>query len=150
MEGTGTKKTVFICVPMEKSNEKMLERQIAVAIEDYCKVRNCKPEDVVFVDFLHNLKSTLSKEEIDFVENKAKYPMIRWTADSISLLGECDEAILAINWTRSRICKVIATACENYFIPHIRMMKGEKNPNIEDNQKTIEYRKKHSIDVIWK
>lgn len=145
-----TKKTVFIAIPMEKSNEQMMERQIQVAKEDYCKVRNCKPEDIEWVDFLHNIKKTLSKEEIDYVENVSKYKGLAWTADSIALMCDCDEVILAINWSKSRSCKVIAAACEKYFIPEIRMMKGEKNPKIEDDPATQEYRKKHFIDVIWK
>ena len=58
--------------------------------------------------------------------------------------------ILGINWVKSRSCKVISRTCELYMIPHIRMMKGNKKAEIEDNPVTLEYRKKHQIDVIWK
>lgn len=144
------RKAVFVCVPIEKYSDAQIEKVIEVTKREYCKARNADPKDIYFMDFLHDLKNVTNEFDLKDIERNCKYEGLLWTADMLVLIGECDEVIFAADWTKSRSCKSIAKTCERYFIPHIRIMKGEKDPKIEDNPETKEYRKKHNILVVWK
>jgi hypothetical protein len=149
---TQEKKKVFVAVPIEKNGEPLIERAIQIAKADYCKVRGVSPKDVIFYDYLRDLKhrETENDPETEELKKLIKHEGLDDVGWIISMLGIVDEVILGINWTKSRSCKVIARSAEVYMIPHIRMMKGNKKAEIEENEKTLEYRKKHHIDVIWK
>ena len=144
------KKRVFLVVPIEKGNDNIIERAVANCKKDYLKARGVREEDVYFYDYFHDLKQAKEKHDDQIVEIHTKYPGLDDLGWMITMLGMIDEVILGYNWSLSRSCKVIAKACETYMIPQIRIMHGNKKAEIEDKPETIEYRKKHHIETVWK
>lgn len=144
------KKKVFVVVPIEKDDDPIIERAIQVARRDYCRVKNCKPTDVEWMDYLRDIKKITTDIEMNLIKN-TKHEHLIWTADELALIAtDVDEVIFGANWLVSKSCKSIARTCELFMIPQIRMMRGEKKVEIEESKDVQEYRKKHHITVVWK
>lgn len=146
------KKRVFLMVPIEKGNDNIIERAVANCKKDYLKARGVKEEDVYFYDYFHDLKQAKDQTDAadEILKNHTKNPGLDDLGWMVSMLGMVDEVILGYNWTLSRSCKVIAKTAETYMIPQIRIMHGNKKPEIEDKPETVEYRKRHHIETVWK
>lgn len=118
-------KKVFLSAPMNRKTDEQIAHELLM-LKHYANARWPKDE-LEFVDNWSN-KEKETNDEPQFVflrtiEEQEKYnkkersKAIRYLAEALAKLADCDAALFYPGWERARGCLVEHETCERYRIP---------------------------------
>ena len=136
------KRKVFVSVPMNGKEDKLIERAINVARVQYLWLKNLKLKDVEFIDAYHNVYKAVGTEMVKMINN-GNHPKVNWLGGALGEMAECNEIIFGINWEKSNGCNVEKYVADMYGIPYVTITK-------EDQQKIADEMREKKMKEVKK